>query len=224
VWTALEDPVFGLAELPELDGIKWIYSAGKPLPQSVGIRAATENFRDIAHFPFVHAKTMGHFERQIDSLDVKRLGRDVHLQYLYNATGGVDSDKMWGNATPAHYHAIAPAIQCAVLEHRGKHMVLNAPSPVSATECIIYWTTGYSEGTDITIDEEVRIQYDVYLEDVPVLDSLQPPEAPLDLASQVHTPADLFTIEYRHAFVEYVHAVTSHLDGNLAGQRSPSLA
>lgn len=44
----------------------------------------------------------------------------------------------------------------------------------------------------------------MYEEDNPILDCLEPGEAPPDPAAQVHTPADRYTLEYRRAFVEFV--------------------
>jgi phenylpropionate dioxygenase-like ring-hydroxylating dioxygenase large terminal subunit len=55
---------------------------------AAGPRAATENFRDVAHFPFVHRSTMGHIPQVVEPLDVERRGTEVFLTRVYNASGG----------------------------------------------------------------------------------------------------------------------------------------
>ena len=56
----------------------------------------------------------------------------------------------------------------------------------------------------ITLEECLESEAQVYEEDNPILDLLEPSKAPLDVNAQVHTPADRYTLEYRRAFVEFV--------------------
>jgi hypothetical protein len=60
----------------------------------------------------------------------------------------------------------------------------------------------------MTLEEVLEEEARVYEEDNPVLDRIEPGEAPLDPAAQVHTPADRYTLEYRRAFVEFVRQAT----------------
>ena len=54
VWTCLDEPANDLPVLPEIDGFELAFACSQEIPQLCGIAAATENFRDVAHFPFVH--------------------------------------------------------------------------------------------------------------------------------------------------------------------------
>jgi hypothetical protein len=56
----------------------------------------------------------------------------------------------------------------------------------------------------------------VYEEDNPILERLEPGEAPLDPADQVHTPADRYTLEYRRAFIEFVREVDTRAGSAIA--------
>jgi phenylpropionate dioxygenase-like ring-hydroxylating dioxygenase large terminal subunit len=72
VWCCLENPAVDLP-LPEaLRGVEWTHGTGRPMSVAAGPRAATENFRDVAHFPFVHRSTMGHIPQVVEPLDLPR--------------------------------------------------------------------------------------------------------------------------------------------------------
>lgn len=59
VWCCLEELAADPPRLPGLDGLELTILYSEPIPQLAGIGAATENFRDVAHFPFVHRASMG---------------------------------------------------------------------------------------------------------------------------------------------------------------------
>lgn len=204
IWCALEEPANEIPDPPELRGLDWTYAAGRPIPVQAGIRSATENFRDVAHFPFVHRATMGHIPAVIEPLQVRREGVEVWMERDYRAQGG--QEELW-HPSRFRYHAIAPAFVCLIFDSgpRGRRILLNAPTPVGRDECVIHWVEGITpDFTAMTLEECLEGEGQVYDEDTPILDSLQPPEAPLDVSAQVHTPADRYTLEYRRAFVEFV--------------------
>lgn len=222
VWCCLEEPAVPLPAPAELDGLEWSHGAGEPIPQRAGIRAATENFRDVAHFPFVHRTSMGHVPHVIEPLQVRREGIDVWLDRTYQAAGGT-AEEIWHSGQDWTYHAIAPAFVCLVMRTPGggTRILLNMPSPVSATECVIYWVEGITpDFTALSLEGCLASEAEVYAEDRPILDTLDPPEAPLDPRMQVHTPADRYILQYRQAFAEFVRraASPSQAEGEQAEQ------
>ena len=211
VWCCLDDPVVELPSPPALDGLDWTHAPGGPMTVSAGLRAATENFRDVAHFPFVHVSTMGHLPPVVEPLTVERRHTEVFLTREYSAQGG--NEGMWQEQMTFSYHAIAPAFVCLRMEHGGdgSRYLLNAPSPRTAPtdpgrpSTTIFWVEGITpDHTAMTLDQVLEAEASVYEEDNPILNRLEPGEAPLDPAAQVHTPADRYTLEYRRAFVEFV--------------------
>src|SRR5262249_34996479 len=50
VWTCLGEPVFDLPAPPEIDDLELTWRAAEPIHAECGFMAATENFRDMAHF------------------------------------------------------------------------------------------------------------------------------------------------------------------------------
>jgi phenylpropionate dioxygenase-like ring-hydroxylating dioxygenase large terminal subunit len=208
VWCALEEPVTGLPAPPELESLVWTYAVGDPLPTATGMRSATENFRDVAHFPFVHRATMGEVAHVVDPLDVRREGHEVFLERPYSAHGG-SAGEIWHEEMTWRYHAIAPNFVCLVMDSgaEGKRILLDIVSPVGPEECVIYWVEGITEDfTRLSLDACMVSEARVFAEDTPILESLRPREAPLDTSRQVHTLADRYILEYRRAFIAFVEA------------------
>ena len=223
VWCCLDDPAVDLP-LPEaLRGVEWTHGTGRPMSVAAGPRAATENFGDVAHFPFVHRSTMGHIPQVVEPLDVERRGTEVFLTRVYNASGG--NEGMWQQRMTFSYHAVAPCFVCLRIEHEsgGARFLLNAPSPHTAPtqpgrpQTTIFWVEGVTpDYTEMTLEQVLEAEALVYEEDNPILKRLEPGEAPLDPADQVHTPADRYTLEYRRAFIEFVREVNTRAGASSA--------
>ena len=110
------------------------------------------------------------------------------------------------------YHAIPPALVFIDLDHgpSGHRMVTQVVLPHSPTSCTIFLGAGVGpDYTGGTVEDAVATEGAVLAEDVPILDSMIPPEAPLDGTGQAHVAADRYTLEYRKAFVEFVHRAVS---------------
>ncbi|MGH2991225.1 MAG: hypothetical protein ACRDMA_15465 [Solirubrobacterales bacterium] len=214
VWCALDEPAAALPAPQALDGVEWEHGAGRPIAVAAGLRAATENFRDVAHFPFVHRQTMGELPHVVEPLEVERDGTEVRLSRTYEAIGG--EEKIWHAGMRFDSHAIAPGFVCLTMrgEDGGTRYLLNAPSPRTSPvspaadgrhRTTIFWVEGFAQGfTAMTLEELLASEAKVYAEDNPILDRIEPSEAPLDRAAQVHTVADKYTLAYRQAFVEFV--------------------
>ena len=213
IWCCLDEPAVGLPAPAALDGVEWTHGPGRPMRISAGIRAATENFRDVAHFPFVHRGTMGHLPQVVEPLNVERRDSEVFLTREYSATGG--DGGLWQEGMTFSYHAIAPAFVCLRIAHESGpvRFLLNAPCPHTSPtdpgrpQSTIFWVEGFTHDyTEMTLEEVLEAEARVYEEDNPILDRIEPGEAPLDSSTQVHTPSDRYTLQYRRAFIEFVRA------------------
>ena len=201
VWTCLGDPVFDLPNPPEIADLELEWRAADPIHAEVGFMAATENFRDMAHFPFVHGPSMGEVNPVVTDLDVRRDGREVRASYFYGRVSGSDFSDV-GDAW-MHYHSYAPGIATILYDFGdlGKRYLVDFPSPVSYDKCIIFW--GVATDKDFrggTADEILEIETKVFNEDTPILEGLEPKEVPLaGQAFEVSAPADIYTLNYRRA-------------------------
>jgi hypothetical protein len=121
---------------------------------------------------------------------------------------------MWQERMTFAYHAIAPGFVCLRMQHEtgAVRYLLNAPCPHTAPtdpgrpRTTIFWVEGFTpDYTAMTLEQVLEAEARVYEEDNPILDRIEPGEAPLDAFDQVHTPADRYTLQYRRAFIEFVH-------------------
>jgi phenylpropionate dioxygenase-like ring-hydroxylating dioxygenase large terminal subunit len=162
-----------------------------------------ENFRDVAHFPFVHAVSMGDMPEVVEPLKVRREGLDVYMDRPLNA-----SDGEWAEQGDCmmHYHCIAPGFSIITFDYEklGKRMLGGFPSPVAYDSVRIFWGVANEltfRGEDL--EECRRLEAIVYSEDMPIVERLKPREVPWDGEFQEYSvPSDVFTMNYRRAFGE----------------------
>ena len=229
VWTVLDEPLGpppDPAEFHELELGSWV--AGPTIHSSIGLAATTENFRDVAHFPFVHRGTMGEVPHAVEPLDVRREGTEVWMTRRVEAQPGApwsDDGDSW-----MRYHTLAPGVSIILYDYDdlGKRVLVGCPSPISYEECTIFWGVANDAGfTGMSVEAAMESEYAVYMEDIPVVCDLDPPEVRFDgEAPEVSVPSDLFTLGYRKAFLEFVCAALDYTPTNggaaSAGDRSES--
>jgi phenylpropionate dioxygenase-like ring-hydroxylating dioxygenase large terminal subunit len=227
VWACLEEPAVTRPDPPELRGIDCEWEAADVFPVQAGVVASTENFRDIAHFAFVHRKTMGQVPEVVEPLNVRREGTEVFLERRYTAHGGEGGDVWESDAEIIYrYHTIAPSfvLLCHVYPGRGERWTVQVCSPTSLESCDMYWVEGLSAGFEgLTLAQCVTANRPVFLEDVPILNSLRPPEVPFDGSyHEFSTAADKYTLAVRRAFLEFVRMAGE--DGALSAEvvRTPA--
>lgn len=213
VWTVLEEPVGEPPTLPWFDTEEWTWGHGTPFELPVALGVMIENFRDVAHFAFVHQATFGLLPEVIEPLEPERHGLEVTLRRKMKF--GAEAEAAFGPVREMAYHVIAPnLISVRNFTEDGERCLLHAARAISATESAHYWIEGGLENFDEESLEKL-IAYDarVYAEDIPIVSAIVPPELPLDPNADVNSLADRFTLAYRRAFTEFVHRA-------LAGQYS----
>jgi len=205
VWTTLEEPLTDVPDVPWFDPDKWTWGHGPPFEVPVAFGLMIENFRDVSHFAFVHQATLGYQPEEIEPLMPERNGLEVTLRR--NMEWGDDASAAVGPLQEMGYHTIAPNFTSARLfSDEGEHCLLHVGRAISATESVHYWIKAGLENFDQErLEKAIAFEAGVYAEDVVVLSKVQPPELPLDLSAEVHTPADKYTLTYRQAFADFVN-------------------
>jgi len=205
VWTCLDEARFPLYELPEWQDIELNWLAADPLYSPTGVAVAIENFGDVAHFATIHRGMMGETNPQIEPLCVRRDGLDVWMDRPLSQVSGEwasDGDCMM------HYHIVAPGFVAITYDYErlGKRVVAGFPCPVAYDEVKIFWGVANERdyrGADLA--ECLRLEALLYLEDLPVAATIFPREIDWDGQFTEHSvAADLFTINYRRAFREFI--------------------
>jgi phenylpropionate dioxygenase-like ring-hydroxylating dioxygenase large terminal subunit len=211
VWTCLDEPANDLPVLPEIEGFEIAFACSQEIPQLCGIAAATENFRDVAHFPFVHRLSMGEIPHEVPPLDVRREGVECWMSRPYIAQHG-EGEAVWSNddgGVTMSYHTIAPSFSCIVYDYEGlgNRVLLNTVQPVGlgGEGSIIRFVVGVDAAfKGPTLEECLALETQVYLEDQPILDGLRPGEVPFGEEMEFSVASDRYTVAYRRCFLEFV--------------------
>jgi phenylpropionate dioxygenase-like ring-hydroxylating dioxygenase large terminal subunit len=204
IWTVLDQPFGQPPSVPWFEDGDWNCSHGEPFDLPVGLGLMIENFRDVAHFAFVHQATMGAIEQVVEPLQVERNGLEVTMQREMRV--GEGADEAWNSLRRIRYHVIAPNFTSAqMFTVGGERCLLHAARAISATESAHYWIVGLSRDFEgYGLEEAIASDERLYLEDRATLSTVTPPSLPLDPTADISTIADRFTLAYRAAFVDYV--------------------
>ncbi len=205
VWTTLEEPLTDVPDVPWFDPDGWTWGHGAPFELPVAFGLMIENFRDVAHFAFVHEATLGPRPPEVEPLMPERNGPEVTLHR--DMEWGEDASSAWGALREIEYHTIAPNFTSGRLfTDEGERCLLHVARAISATESMHYWIDGGLENFDEERLEKV-IAYDaaIYAEDIAIVSKVLPPELSLDPNAEINTLADRYTLAYREAFADFVN-------------------
>jgi phenylpropionate dioxygenase-like ring-hydroxylating dioxygenase large terminal subunit len=205
VWTTLEEPLTDVPDVPWFDSDGWTWGHGAPFELPVAFGLMIENFRDVAHFAFVHEATLGPQPPEVEPLMPERNGLEVTLHR--DMEWGEDASSAWGALREIEYHTIAPNFTSGRLfTEEGERCLLHVARAISATESMHYWIDGGLENFDEERLEKV-IAYDaaIYTEDIAIVSKVLPPELSLDPNAEINTLADRYTLAYREAFADFVN-------------------
>ena len=164
VWTVLEEPVSDLPTLPWFDADAWTWGHGPPFELPVALGVMIENFRDVAHFAFVHDETLGPVPEVIEPLQPERDGIEVTLRR--EMTFGEGAGRRSGARRARSNTTRLPPTSLAfrMFTETGERCLLHAAPAVSATESAHYWIEGgLAEGFDESVLEEaIEFEWRVY--------------------------------------------------------------
>jgi len=169
-----------------------------------------ENFNDLAHISWVHMKTFGNRKRpEIPNytLKVDDNGMLMEMPYIevergYNDDlGEREREVMYSHkftfpfATDLHvdYKQDDGGFQTSHFYDIG--------TPVSAKETAVFQIT-QTNIPGATKEDYIEYQIMTNEEDIPLVESQKPEEVPLNIAEELHIPADKFSVQYRQALVK----------------------
>jgi phenylpropionate dioxygenase-like ring-hydroxylating dioxygenase large terminal subunit len=219
VFLAPESPLTELLDVPEADDPTFVHGALEPITASVGAGLMIDNFLDMAHFPFVHAATIGTPESSTFDFAVERRGFGMN----------VDSRHPFPNREdPGVASGIRPLLQERVLEYRyrapfsiclridyveagGTNVLDFYVQPEADDRCRIYTTVHRNDldGDESRLAECIAFERKILDEDLLLQERYRERWLPLDLTTEVHVKADRMTIEMRRILAELVAAATT---------------
>jgi vanillate O-demethylase monooxygenase subunit len=213
VWLAPEEPVTGIIDVPEWDDPEFVVC---PLPDQVwsaGAGQMTENFLDMGHLPFLHAKTFGDPDGfEVAPYTVERDGWTFvcdmrHSAKLLADSAGTD-DYSVGERRLTWSYAAPFALRLRI-EYSADDVVLtilffHQPVDAHTTKLFAFDLRNDIADGRSTVEEAVTFQLAVAAEDRAMLELLRDKSTPLDLHAEVHTRADKNTVEMRRVLADLV--------------------
>jgi phenylpropionate dioxygenase-like ring-hydroxylating dioxygenase large terminal subunit len=204
VWVRLVDD--GPCALPEME--EWYHPDYLQVRlDSVDIHAAAgrqvEGFLDVSHFAFVHKESFG------------EPGNPVVPDYKVTMTPhGFVADYISTVSNYAHgYKHLAPpdfpwhrrfetflpftAKLTVTFPGGGQLHILNTASPVSARKTRLFVPLCRNFDKDSPIEQTLDFNYQVFSEDIEIVERQWPEDLPLKLHDEAHFPADRSSITYR---------------------------
>ena len=259
VWSRLDEPYLPRLEAKELEpgpwepvegpeifhyrAGNWSFALGEPFVINAGIRALSENFRDMSHFAFVHRKSMGpNLRREVEEYRVEKSGWTLGYTLSSHPEGlRADGEMPAGTARPGQtfadvaygrtntYNVVLPSSTYIVsaFPGGGRRMVAQfaVPHAADGETTRVFWMVGLDDEVrsrhGVTIKEAHDFDFQVFSEDIPIVENSWPREQPLDPRLQVHTRADAYSIAYRRLYTQLLEAFTA---GAADGRRQPRRA
>ena len=206
IWVALEDPIFSLPELPELEEGTWKTVLTGPFEWNSDSSRQVENFTDFGHFPWVHPGILGDPDRPIvGKYDVEVRGHVLHYSVTRPEAPNTTDFPVFANknvVTPERQSRYELHLPYTIVLRLGwgseKRMVYFFVSqPIQENRCRGYCIVSRNynfDQPDSTLQEFEKV---VFGQDQQVVESQRPEQVPFDLAEELHLPFDAVAVNYR---------------------------
>ncbi len=174
---------------------------------SVDIQAAAgrqiEGFLDVSHFAFIHKESFGEPDNPVvPDYKVTNTEQGFVADYISTVSNYAHGFKHLAPADFAwhrRFETFLPftAKLTVTFPGGGKLQILNVASPVSARKTRLFVPLCRNFDKDAPIETTLDFNYQVFSEDVEIVEKQYPEDLPLDLHAEAHFPADRSSITYR---------------------------
>lgn len=204
IWVRLiDDGPQDLPELTEWDDPDYL----QVRLDSVDIKAAAgrqvEGFLDVSHFAFVHKESFGEPDNPVVSdYKVTKTTRGFAADYISTISNYAHGykhlaprDFQWNR----RFEVFLPftAKLTVTFPGGGKLHIMNAASPVSARRTRLFVPLCRNFDKDAPIEQTLDFNYQVFAEDIEIVETQYPEDLPLNLHDEAHFPADRSSVTYR---------------------------
>jgi vanillate O-demethylase monooxygenase subunit len=217
VFVALEPPVTELLDVPEADDSTFMHGVLEPITATVGAGLMLDNFLDMAHFPFVHAATIGAPESETVEFAVERAGLGMAVRGTHPFPNREDPGVASGTRPLLQHRTLeyryrAPfsiALRIDYVEAGGTNVLDFYVQPEDLDTCRIYMSVHRNDldGDEHRLASCIAFERKIVEEDLDLQERYVDHRLPLDLTTEVHVKADRMTIELRRVLAELVATV-----------------
>lgn len=189
-----------------------------PIRARVGAGLMTDNFLDMAHFPFVHAATIGADESAVVDASVERqgLGMTVRAEHPFahhedpGVAAGIRPLVQRRRVTYLHRAPFSVCLRIEYLDAGGTNTIAFYVQPEDDDTCRLYAAVYRNDLGDDPLRAEqrmtdaVRYEESIVAEDLRLQAQYVDKRLPLDLRIEVHVRADRPTVELRRILTDLV--------------------
>lgn len=204
VWVRLvDDGPRALPEMKEWEDPDYL----QVLPESSAINAAAgrqiEGFLDVSHFAFVHKDSFGEPDNPVvpDYAVTRKTDGFIadYISTVSNYAHGYKHLSPDGFLWHRRFEVFLPFTAKLTVEFPGGGLlhIMNAASPVSARKTRLFVPICRNFDKDAPIEDTLDFNYQVFAEDIAIVERQFPEDLPLDLHAEAHFPADRSSITYR---------------------------
>ncbi len=214
IFIAPDAPRTELLDVPEADDPSFMHGSLEPIRARVGAGLMLDNFLDIAHFPFIHAATIGVAESETFEFEAERqgLGMSVHATHPFpnrEDAGVAAGIRPLLQHRRLEYRYRAPFQICLridYLEAGGTNVLDFYVQPEDAEYSRIFTSVHRNDldGDEHRLAECVAFERKIVDEDLALQERYVDRRLPLDVTAEVHVKADRMTIELRRILAELV--------------------
>jgi phenylpropionate dioxygenase-like ring-hydroxylating dioxygenase large terminal subunit len=172
----------------------------------------TDNFLDIAHFPYVHVGTFGIADRtEVPPLDLEPLDDDffgyrydVEVANTAGATASGSSDAVVGRHMTTGFHLPFTVRSTIRYEHGLVHVILLCSTPIDDVTSYFTFVVWRNDDGSVPADEVIAFDRAIGAEDRAMLERI-PGVLPLESTATVSVQSDRASVEWRRRFADLAH-------------------
>jgi phenylpropionate dioxygenase-like ring-hydroxylating dioxygenase large terminal subunit len=218
IWIAPEEPATALFADPETEDAAYVGAWLPPARTPASAAVVADNFLDVAHFPFVHAKTFGAAEEKLVpayEVSLEPDGcRSVQDQWFDNPEdpGVASGERPLRQRRRATYVYRAPfqlLLRLEELDAGAVKTILFFAQPESLystrvyTKMLLHGIGGVADPGPELVAREVAFEESVLAEDLELQHKMRLPGLPLILRDELHVRADLLGVTLRRALAAF---------------------
>ncbi len=212
IWVALEEPIYPLPEIPELENGLWKIVNTGPFEWRSDASRQVENFTDFGHFPWVHPGLLGDVDRPVvPDHTVETRGHVLHYTVVRPEAPNSDDFPVFANEEVvrperrSRYELHLPYTIVLRLGWGGeKGMVyFFASQPISDNKCRGFCIIGRNYDLDQPDSVLQEFENTIFNQDRRIVESQRPEQVPFDLADELHLKFDAVAVSYRRAMQKF---------------------
>jgi len=212
IWTCLRPKAGAAPDLPTMPhwddaGFQQIVCPTFDIAGSAARQV--EGFIDVAHFAWIHTQTFADPNKpEVESYSTVETGQGFYADYLSsigNYPIGVDGSAPKGFRWLRHFEVHLPFTATLTIHFPddGRLVIMNAASPISARKTRLFAPIARNFDQHLPLGDVYDFNRRIFEEDRRIVESQRPERLPLDMALEMHIPADASSIAYRRGLKRF---------------------